>query len=93
MSGAEPNWNGIYLEGKHYEGVEPPLRLFNYVSPGYFHTAGTRIVAGRDFTWAEIHGLRPVGMVSESLAHELWGLRARQSASASVSIPACRGMR
>ncbi len=73
MSGAEPNWNGIFLEGKNYEGEEPPLRLFNYVSPGYFHTAGTRIVAGRDFGWTDIYGLRPVGMVSESLARELWG--------------------
>jgi predicted permease len=73
MSGAEPNWDGISIEGKNYQGVEPPLRLFNYVSPGYFHTAGTRIVAGRDFTWTDIYGLRPVGIVSENLARELWG--------------------
>jgi predicted permease len=73
MSGAEPAWNEISIEGKNYAGEEPPLRLFNYVSPGYFHTAGTRIVAGRDLTWTEIYGLRPVGMVSESLARELWG--------------------
>ena len=52
---------------------EPPLRLYNYVSPGYFHTAGTRIVAGRDFAWTDIYGLRPVGIVSENLARELWG--------------------
>ena len=49
------------------------MRLYNYVSPGYFHTAGTRFVAGRDFTWAEIYGVRPIGIVSESLARELWG--------------------
>jgi predicted permease len=49
------------------------LRLFNYVSPGYFRTAGTRFVAGRDFTWAEVYNLRPVGILSESLARELWG--------------------
>ncbi|MBB6147170.1 putative permease [Silvibacterium bohemicum] len=74
MSGAEPNWDGISVEGKTYQGdEEPPLRLFNYVSPGYFHTAGTRMVAGRDFTWTEIYGLRPVGILSESLARELWG--------------------
>jgi predicted permease len=72
-SGAEPNWNEIYVEGKKYEGEDSPLRLFNYVSPGYFHTAGTRIVAGRDFAWTEIYGLRPVGIMSESLARELWG--------------------
>ena len=73
MSGAEPSWNEILVEGKIEEGDNPPMRLFNYVSPGYFHTAGTKIVAGRDFSWADMYGLRPVGMVSESLARELWG--------------------
>jgi predicted permease len=80
MSGAEPAWDDIFIEGKNYQGEEePPLRLYNYVSPGYFHTAGTRIVAGRDFAWTDIYGLRPVGIVSESLARELWG-----SASAAI---------
>ncbi len=74
MSGAEPNWDDIFIEGKNYQGgEEPPMRLYNYVSPGYFHTAGTRIVAGRDFAWTDIYGLRPVGIVSENLARELWG--------------------
>jgi predicted permease len=74
MSGAEPAWDDVYIEGKDYQGEEePPLRLYNYVSPGYFHTAGTRIVAGRDFAWTDIYGLRPVGIVSENLARELWG--------------------
>ena len=73
MSGAEPNWDAIYIEGKNYDGENAPMRLYNYVSPGYFHTTGTRLVAGRDFTWTDIYGLRPVGMVSESLARELWG--------------------
>jgi predicted permease len=72
-SGAEPNWNGIYIEDNNDHAEDPPLRLFNYVSPGYLHTAGTRIVAGRDLEWADVYGLRPVGMVSESLARELWG--------------------
>jgi predicted permease len=72
-SGAEPNWNGIYVEGGNDHAEDPPLRLFNYVSPGYFHTAGTKIVAGRDFEWADVYGLRPVGMLSESLARELFG--------------------
>jgi predicted lysophospholipase L1 biosynthesis ABC-type transport system permease subunit len=31
------------------------------------------MVAGRDFAWTDIYGLRPVGIVSESLARELWG--------------------
>ena len=93
MSGAEPNWDEISIEGKTYEDEVPPMRLFNYVSPGYFHTAGTRFVAGRDFTWTEIYGLRPVGIVSESLARELWGSPRRPSASASGSSQHRPGMK
>jgi predicted permease len=73
MSGAEPAWNNIYTEGKNYAGDNAPMRLFNFVSPGYFHTAETRIVAGRDFTWAEVYDMKPIGIVSEGLARELWG--------------------
>jgi predicted permease len=73
MSGAEPSWNEIMVEGKNDQGDNPPMRLYNYVSPGYFHTVGTRFVAGRDFTWTEVYGLRPIGIVSEGLARELWG--------------------
>ena len=73
MSGAEPNWDEILIEGKNYDGESPPMRLYNYVSPGYFRTAGTRLVAGRDFTWAEVYNVRPIGIVSEGLARELWG--------------------
>jgi predicted permease len=73
MSGAEPNWNEIFIKGKDYAGETAPLRLFNYVSPGYFHAAGTRLIAGRDFTWAEVYNLRPIAILSESLARELWG--------------------
>jgi len=73
MSGAEPGWDQILVEGKNYDVGSPPMRLYNYVSPGYFHTAGSRFVAGRDFTWAEVYGVRPIGIISEGLARELWG--------------------
>jgi predicted permease len=79
MEGIEPNWDEIRVEGKNYENENPPLRLYNYVSPGYFHAAGTRMMAGRDFTWTDLYGLRPVAIVSENLARESWG-----SASAAV---------
>jgi predicted permease len=79
MEGIDPNWDEIRIEGKNYEGGDPPLRLFNSVSPGYFKAAGTRLVAGRDFTWTDLYGLRPVAMVSENFARESWG-----SASAAV---------
>jgi predicted permease len=51
----------------------PPLRLFKYASPGFFQTAGTRVIAGREITWTEVYGLRPVVVISENLARELWG--------------------
>jgi predicted permease len=79
MENNDPNWDEIRVEGKNYEGGEPPLRLFNFVSPAYFSTMGTRLVAGRDFTWTDIYDLRPGVIVSENFARESWG-----SASAAV---------
>ena len=73
MEGIEPNWDQIYVEGKNYQGGDPPLRFFNYVSPGYFQALGTHIVAGRDFTWNEVYGLRREVIVSENFARESWG--------------------
>ena len=64
MSGAEPSWNQIFVQGKIYEGDVAPMRLFNYVSPGYFRSVGTRLVAGREFTWTEIYGVMPMGILS-----------------------------
>jgi predicted permease len=49
------------------------VRLFKYASPGFFRTAGTRVVSGREIAWTEVYDLRPVVVVSENLARELWG--------------------
>jgi len=74
MEGIDPSWDEIVVEGRSYPDNEiPPLRMYQYVSPGFFHAAGTRIIAGRDLTWTEVHGLRPVVLLSENLARELWG--------------------
>jgi predicted permease len=68
------NWDEIMPEGNLYRrGEVLPLRLYQYVSPGYFRTIGTRIIAGRELTWTEVYGLRPVVLISENLARELWG--------------------
>jgi len=74
MEGYEPNWDNIYAEGKTYDpNAIPPMRFFKYVAPGFLHTAGTPLVAGRELTWTEIYDLRQVALVSENLARELWG--------------------
>jgi predicted permease len=79
MEGNDPNWDQIGVEGNDYGKDDPPLRLFNNVSPGYFHAAGTRLIAGREFTWSDIYDLRQYMIVSENFARENWG-----SASAAI---------
>lgn len=73
MDNDDPNWDEIHVDGKNYPNGAPPLRLFNYVSPGYFHAMGTRLVAGRDFTWDDLDNLRPYVMVSKGFARDNWG--------------------
>jgi predicted permease len=63
----------LYAEDRTYrEGQLPPLRWFKFVAPRFFETMGTRLVAGRDFNWAEINDRRPVAMISENMAREMW---------------------
>jgi len=50
----------------------PGLRHYKFVSPGLAGTMGNRLIAGRDFTWTDTYDRRPVAMVSENLARELW---------------------
>ncbi len=74
MEGFDSDWDTIFIEGKTYpEGMIPPLHFYKHVSPGFFAAAGTRLIAGRELTWDDVYGLRPVVMVSENLAREAWG--------------------
>ncbi len=72
MEGVEFNWNSVHFEGKDL-GEVTPMRLFKNVSPDYFRTTGIRFLAGRDLTWTEVYGQRPVAIISESLARETFG--------------------
>ncbi len=62
----------VYAHDKAYDKV-PPLRRWKFISPGLPEAMGNRMVAGREFTWADVFERRPVAMVSENLARELWG--------------------
>jgi predicted permease len=65
--------NPVYVQNRTHEGIEvPPARRFNYVAPGFFSTLGTRLLAGRDFTWTDTYEKRPVVVVSKSFASEYW---------------------
>jgi predicted permease len=72
MDNNNPN-NPVCVQNRTHEGSEiPPARRFNYVAPGFFATLGTRLLAGRDFTWADTYEKRPVVVVSKSFASEYW---------------------
>ncbi|MFP5249312.1 MAG: ABC transporter permease, partial [Acidobacteriota bacterium] len=67
------NNDPIFARDRIYRpGELPPIRRFKNVAPGYFAAMGTPLVAGRDLTWAETYQKRPVAIVSENLARELW---------------------
>ena len=68
------DWDEIQAESSATQNDKKlPLRLFKYVSPGFFHTAGTHLITGRELTWDDIYGQHSVVLISENLARELWG--------------------
>ena len=74
MEGFPPNSDPITVEGHPRPPDDPgPVRRLKYLSPGLLAASGTRLVAGRDLTWTEVYDVRPVVLVSENLAREVWG--------------------
>jgi predicted permease len=71
MEGAAMTRDDIEAEGLD-ASRSTALRIYNFVAPGYFGTMGTSLVAGRDLEQADVDELRPVALVSEALARELW---------------------
>jgi predicted permease len=67
--------NGVLIdvEGKTYIDQMSPNRAVKRISPGLLAAQGTRLVAGRDFTWEDVLGHRGVALVSENMARENWG--------------------
>jgi predicted permease len=62
----------VAIEGQPVApGEAPPVRRMKLVSPGFFATMGTRIIAGRDITWSDIETGGRVAVVSEEFAREL----------------------
>ena len=69
-----PAGNPVDAEDKRLaEGQAPAVRQIRKIAPGFFKTMGTRVIAGRDFTWTDVYEKRRVAMVSENLAREWWG--------------------
>jgi len=75
MEGAPFTINApVAVEGRPLAGgATPPPRRLKLVSPGYFAAMGSRIVAGRDLTWADVDAGGRVALVSEGFAREIAG--------------------
>ena len=67
----------ITAEGETVTEGIPPMRRTKSVTPGYFHTLEIPLLAGHDFTWADVNERRPVVIVSQNLAREIWGASSR----------------
>jgi predicted permease len=66
-------FNPLFVQDHVYkEGELPPIRRFKFVSPGFFLTMGTPMVAGRDITWDDTFQKRHVVIVNEALARDSW---------------------
>ncbi|MBV8844833.1 MAG: ABC transporter permease [Bryobacterales bacterium] len=74
MDGGHLNWDGIFAEGQPVPpGAYPPARVFRWIAPGFFQSMGTRLLAGRDYTWGDLYGSTKRVILSENLARDFWG--------------------
>jgi predicted permease len=72
MDGRNTNDPVIARDRTYKEGELAPLRRFEFISPGFFRTLGTPLIAGRDLSWTDIYKKIPVAIVSENFAREYW---------------------
>lgn len=67
------SYDPVFAEDHSYRpGELAPVRRFKWVSPGVLKTMGTPLIAGRDFTWTDIYDKRPVVMMAENVARDMW---------------------
>ncbi|HEV2489547.1 MAG TPA: ABC transporter permease [Candidatus Acidoferrales bacterium] len=50
-----------------------PRADVTWTTPGYFHTLGIPLIAGRDFTESDVLGSAPVYIVNQTLARKIFG--------------------
>jgi predicted permease len=64
----------VEIEGRPQDvsAAATGVRRFKNVSPDYFAAVGITLLAGRDISWTDLHEGRPVVLVSENMARELW---------------------
>lgn len=65
--------SSIRIEGRTDVDAAASAAETQLVSPGFFETLRTPVVAGRAFDWNDVDQARPVVIVSENLARREWG--------------------
>lgn len=69
----DARFDNVFAEDRALiEGAAPPVRHLVFVSPGYFHTLGIPLIAGRDLTWEDTYNKIPVALISDNFAREYW---------------------
>ena len=65
----------VYREGTKIAGSSHSVTSAHYysISPGYLAAAGTKLLAGRDFSWDDDPGTLKVVIVNQTLARRLFG--------------------
>ena len=71
--GGDRSSSALSVEGVPDTGQTPPNRQVKIVSPDFFRTLNIPLVQGRDFTWTDVYDKRPVAIVSDNLAREVFG--------------------
>jgi putative ABC transport system permease protein len=68
------NQDPIFASDHTYAADQiPPLRRFIRAAPGTFKTLGVPLVAGREYTWTDLHESLNLVIIAENLAREYWG--------------------
>jgi predicted permease len=66
-------WNDyLYVDEPGAPSGDDALAYFNFVTPGYFATLGTPLLAGRDFNAGDSAGSPRVAIVNETLARRFF---------------------
>jgi predicted permease len=67
-----PNWGGPYISERGADESTAPFADNRAITPGFFETAGVRLVEGRFFTEGDDQRVQPVVIVDDQLAKRAW---------------------
>jgi putative ABC transport system permease protein len=75
VSDIVPPFGGLRtpVEVRGTPSSDQPAAIVQFCSEQYFHTLGLRLIAGRSLSPADVQGLRPVAIVSETFARRYFG--------------------